>query len=172
MGTNNSCVLLFFARHKSWYSAVSLGRCSLFPSKVGLRTYQNAGRSRYSELEIDSWLLDCVAPSVCVIYTFIWFFTSYHEFFSCVRSWRLSDDEGPKSTFEFRITLASRHHTIATFSGPERSLNHKRDIKWDTFSDIYPVLPWSFWHVHCSDISKHNLVSRKRLEKKREITCW
>jgi len=27
--------------HKSWYSAVSLGRCSLFPSRVGLRTYQH-----------------------------------------------------------------------------------------------------------------------------------
>lgn len=107
--------------------------------------------------------------SVCVIYTFVWFFASYHEFFSCVRSWRLSTDEGRNSIFEFRITLPSRHHTTATFSGPERNLNHKRDIKWDTFSDIYPVLPWSFWHVRCSDISKHNLVSRKRLEKKREI---
>ena len=27
--------------YKSWYSVVSLGLCSLFPSKVGLRTYQH-----------------------------------------------------------------------------------------------------------------------------------
>jgi hypothetical protein len=139
----------------------------------GAETAYSATRSRYSELEIDSWLLGCVALSaclsLCVIYTFIWFFTSYHEFFSCVRSWRLSTDEKRNSIFEFRITLPFRHPTIATFSGHERNLNHKRHIKWDTFSDIYPVLPWSFWHVHCSDISKHNLISRKRLEKKREV---
>ena len=69
----------------------------------------------------------------------------------------------------FESRFLSRHYIIATFSGPERNLNHKRDIKWDIFSDIYPVLPWSFWRVHYSDISKHNLVSRKRLEKKGEI---
>jgi len=27
--------------HKSWYSVLSLGRCSWFPSRVGLRTYQH-----------------------------------------------------------------------------------------------------------------------------------
>ena len=32
--------ILLFVRHKYWYSFVSLGRCSLFPSRVGLRTYQ------------------------------------------------------------------------------------------------------------------------------------
>jgi len=32
---------LFAPRFKSWYSVVSLGRCSLFPSRVGLRTYQH-----------------------------------------------------------------------------------------------------------------------------------
>ena len=30
-------------RHKSWYSVVNLGRCSLFPFRVGLRTYQYPG---------------------------------------------------------------------------------------------------------------------------------
>jgi hypothetical protein len=30
-----------FVSHKSWYSVVSLGHCSLFPSRVGLRTYQH-----------------------------------------------------------------------------------------------------------------------------------
>ena len=130
---------------------------------------------RQLEVDMSNWraIPGCLAVSPClsvyVIYTFVWFFTSYHEFFSCVTSWRLSADEGRNGIFEFRITLPSRHHTIATFSGPELNLYHKRDIKWDTFSDIYPVLPWSFWHVHCSDISKHNLVSRKRLEKKRGI---
>jgi len=39
--TNNRDILLLFVRHKSWYSVVSLGRCSFFPSRVGLRTYQN-----------------------------------------------------------------------------------------------------------------------------------
>ena len=34
--------LLLFVHHKSWYSVVSLGRCSLFPSRVGLRTYQHS----------------------------------------------------------------------------------------------------------------------------------
>jgi len=27
-----------------WYSVVSLGRCSLFPSRVGLRTSQRSGK--------------------------------------------------------------------------------------------------------------------------------
>ena len=35
--------LLLFVRHKSWYSIVRLGRCSLFPSRAGLRTYQHPG---------------------------------------------------------------------------------------------------------------------------------
>ena len=39
--TNNSDILLLSVRRKSWYSVVSLGRCSLFPSRVGLRTYQH-----------------------------------------------------------------------------------------------------------------------------------
>ena len=42
--TNNSNIFLF-VRHKSWYSVVSLGRCSLFLSRVGLRTYQLPGIS-------------------------------------------------------------------------------------------------------------------------------
>jgi len=33
-------IVLLFLRHKSWYSVLRLGRCSLFPSRVGLRTYQ------------------------------------------------------------------------------------------------------------------------------------
>ena len=33
-------MLLLFVRHKSWYSVLSFGPCSLFPSKAGLRTYQ------------------------------------------------------------------------------------------------------------------------------------
>ena len=37
-------IFLLFVRHKSWYSVVSLRRCSLFPSRVGLRTYQHPGR--------------------------------------------------------------------------------------------------------------------------------
>jgi len=36
----NRKILLLFVLHKSWYSVVSLGRCSLFSSRVGLRTYQ------------------------------------------------------------------------------------------------------------------------------------
>jgi len=32
---------LLFVCHKSWCNVVSLGRCSLFPSRVGLRTYQH-----------------------------------------------------------------------------------------------------------------------------------
>ena len=35
--------IALFVRHKSWYSVVNLGRCSLFPSSVGLRTYQHHG---------------------------------------------------------------------------------------------------------------------------------
>ena len=31
-----------FVCHKSWYRVVSLGRCSFFPSRVGLRTYQHS----------------------------------------------------------------------------------------------------------------------------------
>jgi len=30
-----------YKQHKSWYSVVSVGRCSLFPSRVGLRTYKH-----------------------------------------------------------------------------------------------------------------------------------
>jgi hypothetical protein len=41
--TNNRNILLLFVRRKSWYSVVSLGCCSLFPSRVGLRTYQYPG---------------------------------------------------------------------------------------------------------------------------------
>ena len=41
--TNNSNIFMLFVRRKSWYSVVSLGRCSLFPSRVGLRTYQHPG---------------------------------------------------------------------------------------------------------------------------------
>jgi len=41
LSTNNSNIFLLFVRHKSWYNVVSLGRCSLFPSRVGLRTYQH-----------------------------------------------------------------------------------------------------------------------------------
>ena len=33
--------MLLFVCRKSWYSVVSLCRCSLFPSRVGLRTYQH-----------------------------------------------------------------------------------------------------------------------------------
>jgi len=39
--TNNSNIFLLFVHHKSWYNVVILGRCSLFPAKVGLRTYQH-----------------------------------------------------------------------------------------------------------------------------------
>ena len=38
--TNNSNIFLLFVRYMSRYS-VSLGRCSLFPSRVGIRTYQH-----------------------------------------------------------------------------------------------------------------------------------
>jgi len=38
--TNNSIIFLLFVRRNSWYCVVILGRCSLFPSRVGLRTYQ------------------------------------------------------------------------------------------------------------------------------------
>ena len=41
--TNNSNILLLFVRRKSWCSVVSLGRCSLFPSRIGLMTYQHPG---------------------------------------------------------------------------------------------------------------------------------
>ena len=40
---NNSNIFLLFVSHKSWYSVVSLGRCSLFPSRVGLRVYKHPG---------------------------------------------------------------------------------------------------------------------------------
>ena len=43
--TNNRKKLLLFVRSKSWYSAVSLGLCSLSPSRVGLRTYQHHGNT-------------------------------------------------------------------------------------------------------------------------------
>jgi len=33
--------ILLFVRHKSWYSVVCLGRCSLFPSRVGIKNYQH-----------------------------------------------------------------------------------------------------------------------------------
>jgi len=39
----NSNILLLFVSRTSWYSVVILGRCSLFPSRVGLRTYQHPG---------------------------------------------------------------------------------------------------------------------------------
>ena len=39
--TNNRNIFLLFVHHKSWYSVVSLGRCSLFHSRVGLKTYQH-----------------------------------------------------------------------------------------------------------------------------------
>jgi len=42
-----------FVRHKSWYIVVSLGRCSLFPSRVGLRTYQHPCR-----MNINYWKLN------------------------------------------------------------------------------------------------------------------
>ena len=41
--TKNRNIFLLFVRRKCWYSVVSLGRCSLFPSRIGLRTYQHAG---------------------------------------------------------------------------------------------------------------------------------
>jgi len=41
--TNDRNILLLFVRHKSWCSIVSLGRCSLLPSRVGLRNYQHPG---------------------------------------------------------------------------------------------------------------------------------
>ena len=41
--TNSRNILLLFVRHKSWYSVVSLGRGSLFSSRIGLRTYQQPG---------------------------------------------------------------------------------------------------------------------------------
>ena len=40
LATNNRNIFVLFLCHKSWYSVVSLGRCSLFPSRVGLKTYQ------------------------------------------------------------------------------------------------------------------------------------
>ena len=46
--TNNSNIFLLFVRHKSWYSVVRLARCSLFPSRVGLRTYQHPGTFKIS----------------------------------------------------------------------------------------------------------------------------
>jgi len=39
--TNNINILLLFVHHKSRYSVVSLGRCTLFPYRVGLRNYQH-----------------------------------------------------------------------------------------------------------------------------------
>jgi len=50
--TNNSNILLLFVRRKSWYSVVSLGRCSLFPSRVGLRIYQHPGKNTEQRLVI------------------------------------------------------------------------------------------------------------------------
>ena len=32
--TNKTNILLLFVRHKSWYSAVSLGRCSVLPGRA------------------------------------------------------------------------------------------------------------------------------------------
>ena len=43
--TNSVNMFLLFVRRKYWYSVVSLDRCSLFPSRVGLRTYQHPGMS-------------------------------------------------------------------------------------------------------------------------------
>jgi len=41
--TNNRNIFLLFVRHTFWYSIVRLVHCSLFPSRVGLRTYQHPG---------------------------------------------------------------------------------------------------------------------------------
>ena len=43
-GVQTTEIFLLFVHHKSWYSVVSLGRCSLFTSRVGLSTYQHPGR--------------------------------------------------------------------------------------------------------------------------------
>ena len=43
--TNNRNIFLL-----SWYSVVSLGRCSLFPSRVGLRTYQHPGNKSLNKI--------------------------------------------------------------------------------------------------------------------------
>ena len=37
--------MLLFVRHKSWYSVVSLCRCNLLPSRIGLKIYQHPGSS-------------------------------------------------------------------------------------------------------------------------------
>ena len=39
--TNNRNIFLLFVSRKSWYSVASFGRCSLFPSRAGLRTFQH-----------------------------------------------------------------------------------------------------------------------------------
>ena len=39
--TNSVNMFLLFVRRKYWYSVVSLDRCSLFPSRVGIRTDQH-----------------------------------------------------------------------------------------------------------------------------------
>jgi len=44
-GYNN--IFLLFVCRKSWYSVVSLGRCSFFPSRVGLRTYQHPCKTQF-----------------------------------------------------------------------------------------------------------------------------
>ena len=54
--TNNRNIFLLFVCHKSSYSIVSLGRCSLFPSKVALRTCQRPGSYRAAHEMSYHWL--------------------------------------------------------------------------------------------------------------------
>ena len=62
--TNNSNIFLLFVRHKSWYSVVSLGRCSLSPSRVGLKTYQNPGNYLVTTVSTSSSSLKLVTVMI------------------------------------------------------------------------------------------------------------
>ena len=59
--TNNSKIFLLFLRHKPWYSVVSLGRCILFPSRVGLRTYQHPCSTNISSPNLGATVLNSTA---------------------------------------------------------------------------------------------------------------
>ena len=128
-------LFMLFVRHKSWYSVVSLCRCSLFHSRVGLRTYQQPCIKTISLL---CTLLVLSYFTYIYIYIYIYIYTSIPPSGSSrhvigwplpVLLWRYifsvcsnirGEDAARRSTLPSQI---ARHH----ISAEESSTSHHRE---------------------------------------------
>jgi len=137
---------MLFVHHKPWFSVVSVGRCSLFPSRVGLRTYQHPCTQK---------VRDCRPIKTCKIkageankknyMTWILDDTISKNFMLCARTNAPSNTLHPlvfpltlhlihfllphRSALPNHVSPSSSHHTYSAFPIPLSTPERDRPFK-------------------------------------------